>query len=221
MKQAFIFWGKAVSQTVTVTDKTGTEIIDISKWNGDINFDALKPEVAFVIARASCGSDKDVKIDEYAKAMNDRGIKFGVYCYSYAGTEAKAKDEAQKIVKYASAYNPLFYVMDAEETKITNAAIKAFANELRAQGAKRIGCYVAHNHYKDYAYDSLRSLFDFTWIPRYGKNTGTISGSTKPAYLCDLWQYTSEGKIAGINGHVDMNVITGDGRSLAWFLGGD
>ena len=222
-KQFFIFY-KPVSDekkiqepSKEVDDKKA--IIDISKWQGDIDFDALKNEVSLVIARASCGSDKDVMFDKYAKAMNERGIPFGVYCYSYAGTDAKAKDEAQKIIQYASKYNPLFYVMDAEESKITNSAIATFAEELRKQGANRIGCYVAHNHFKDYNYEAVRSLWDFTWIPRYGSNNGTIEGSTKPNYRCDLWQYTSTGKIKGISGNVDMNTITGSGKTLKWFLG--
>ena len=67
----------------------------------------------------------------------------------------------------------------------------------------------------------MRGLWDFTWIPRYGKNDGTLDGSTKPAFECDLWQYTSTAHIAGINGRVDMNVITGTGHTLRWFLGGD
>lgn len=153
--------------------------------------------------------------------MTERGIPFGVYCYSYAGDEAKARDEAQKIVQYATKYKPLFYVMDAEESKITQSVIAAFAQEFRRQGAERIGCYVAHNHYKDYGYDTVRNQFDFTWIPRYGKNDGTISGSIKPDYPCDLWQYTSKGSVAGINGNVDMNVVTGQGKTLAWLKGSD
>jgi len=200
---------------------TGSAIIDISKWQGKIDFDKLKPEVALVIARAGCGSDADVRFDEYAEAMNARGIPFGVYCYSYAGTTAKARDEAQKLVSRASKYNPLFYVMDAEEAKITNAAIAAFADELRKQGAKRIGCYVAHNHYKDYSFDKVRSLWDFIWIPRYGKNDATLDGATKPNFPCDLWQFTSIAKIPGIDGNVDMNVVTGDGHTLEWLLGGN
>ena len=211
---------KEKENTTDKSSATGVKIIDISKWQGDINFDKVAKEVALVIVRASCGSDKDIKFDEYAKAMVERKIPFGVYCYSYAGTTAKAKDEAQKIIKYASTYKPLFYVMDAEESKLTNETIKAFANELHAQGATKIGCYVAHNHYKDYGYDSLRSLFDFTWIPRYGSNNGTIEGSIKPSYVCDLWQYSSTAKINGIRGNVDINVITGDGHDLNWFLGG-
>lgn len=192
-------------------------IIDISKWQGNIDFKKLKPYVGLVIARASCGSDKDVKFDEYAQAMIDNRIPFAVYCYSYAGDEAKARDEAKKLVSYSEKYDPLFFIMDAEEEKITTAAIKAFADELRKNTCERIGCYVAHNRYTTYKYDTLQSLFDITWIPRYGKNDGTLSGSTKPSYPCDLWQYTSTGKIAGISGNVDMNVINGQ-KTLEWFL---
>ncbi|MBR2226753.1 MAG: peptidoglycan-binding protein [Bacteroidales bacterium] len=218
LKQAFIFWPKAKTEAAPNDSKA---IIDISKWQGDINFDKLKENVALVIVRASCGSDEDRKFEVYAKAMKERSIPFGVYGYSYAGDVAKAKDEAQKIVKYASPYKPLFYAIDAEEAKLNQETITAYAKELRVQGAERVGCYVAHNHYKDYGYDAIRSLFNFTWIPRYGKNDGTISGSKKPDWTCDLWQYTSTGSIPGIQGNVDMNVITGEGKSLGWFLGGD
>lgn len=245
MKQAFIFWPivkkvepeptkieepvkeeTSIGESAPAIEESETRfdinengaIIDISKWQGNIDFKKLKKEVGLVIVRASCGSDKDVKFDEYAKAMIENKIPFAVYCYSYAGTTAKAKDEAKKLVSYAEKYDPLFYVMDAEEAKITTEAIKAFAQELRANTAERIGCYVAHHRYKTYKYDTLKDLFDITWIPCYGKNDGTIAGSKKPSYDCDLWQYTSTGKIAGINGNVDMNVTMKENRDIKWFL---
>lgn len=235
LKGAWIFWPKkneseivgednagsgevAPVKKTTTAKANGTEIVDISKWQGVIDFKALARKVAFVIVRASCGSDKDIRFDEYAKAMNENGIPFGVYCYSYAGTVEKARDEAQKLVKYAKQYKPLFYVLDAEEDRLTKETVAAFVAELKKQNVGKTGCYVAHNHYKDYQYDSLRDSFDFTWIPRYGSNDGTISGSTKPSYKCDLWQYTSMGKIDGIKGKVDMNTITGEGHDLKWFL---
>jgi len=238
MKQAFIFWPivkkpepepeKKETKVEMPVEKPTSElrfdvnpdgaIIDISKWQGKINFTKLKSKVGLVIARASCGSDKDVKIDEYAKAMIENRIPFGVYCYSYAGTIEKARDEAQKMVSYVEKYQPLFYIMDAEETKVTNEAIRAFADELRKQTKRRIGCYVAHNRYNTYKYDTVRDLFNITWIPRYGKNDGTIEGATKPAYECDLWQYTSTAKIDGINGNVDKNITMKENRGLEWFL---
>lgn len=235
MKNAFIFWPINKVQEPEPEKKTESSvinnqsdlrfdvnpdgaIIDISKWQGNIDFKTLKPKVGLVIARASCGSDKDVKIDEYAQAMIENRIPFGVYCYSYAGTVEKARDEAQKMVSYVEKYQPLFYIMDAEEARVTNEAIKAFADELHKQTKRRIGCYVAHNRYNTYKYDTVRDLFNITWIPRYGKNDGTIEGATKPAYECDLWQYTSTAKIDGINGSVDKNITMKEDRDLKWFL---
>ena len=239
LKQAFIFWPAAkkvepepepekvepipqkeeeVEPETRFDMNLDGAIIDISKWQGNIDFKALKPEVGLVIARASCGSDKDTKFDEYAQKMVENRIPFCVYCYSYAGTVGKAKDEAQKLVSYAEKYDPLFYVLDAEEAKLTNETIKAFAAELRELTSERIGCYVAHHRYNGYGYNNLKDLFDFTWIPRYGANDGTIAGATKPAYDCDLWQYTSTGKIAGISGNVDKNITMKENRDIKWFL---
>ena len=227
LKQAFIFWPLKKellpknNEEEEKIEKTTTynlegKIIDISKYQGKIDFSKLKKEVSFIIARVSCGSDKDIRFDEYAEEMIKYGIPFGVYCYSYAGTVEKAKDEAQKMVSYASKYNPLFYVIDAEEKRITKETLIAFNKELRTLTDKRIACYCGGDYYKMYNYDSIRHLFDFTWVPRYGKNNGTIEGSIKPIYECDLWQYTSVGKIAGIKGNVDMNVTMN--KDIEWFL---
>ncbi len=49
--------------------------------------------------------------------------------------------------------------------------------------------------------------YDFVWIPRYGGN--------KPAYPCDIWQYTETGNVPGI-GKCDLNYLVGS-KSLAWF----
>jgi GH25 family lysozyme M1 (1,4-beta-N-acetylmuramidase) len=36
-----------------------------------------------------------------------------------------------------------------------------------------------------------------------------------------LWQYTSTGKIAGINGNVDMNITMNNKKNLKWLLTGN
>lgn len=115
--------------------------------------------------------------------------------------------------QYAKGYNPLFWAMDAEQDSITTGAIVAFVDELRRLGAKRVGCYVANHLYNKYDYASIKEQMDFTWIPRYS--------STRPVYPCDLWQHTSTGSVGGISGNVDLSKITGDGRTLNWFCGGE
>ena len=208
---------------VTITVRSALNVkgafIDISKWQGTIDFKALKPAVSVVVARACNNTTLDTMFNTYAAGMNAQGIPFGVYCYSKASTAAEAQLEARALYAYASKYKPRFYVMDAEEGSITQAAILAFVAELRNLGATKVGAYVGHHRYTQYGMSSIKSKLDFVWIPRYGSNDGTLAGSTKPDYPCDVWQYTSNGKVPGISGRVDMSVITGTGKSLAWFAG--
>ena len=206
------------AETPVVTGYRGTKIVDISKYQPNVDYDALLGDTGLVILRAGYrGTLGAVKIDEcfkqHAGALRARGVRFGVYFYSIADTEAKAVEEARKFYGYAEEYNPLFYTMDAEQEAISAETIAAFDAELEKLGVPRDGAYIANHLYDHYGYDDVRDKEDFTWIPRYSK--------TRPKYRCDLWQFTSTGSVAGIKGNVDMNVITGDGHDLAWFLGGE
>ena len=201
----------------TTTGYRGTKIVDISKYQPNVDYDALLGDTGLLILRAGYrGTLGAVKIDEcfvkHATALTARGVRFGVYFYSIADTVVKAQEEARKFYKYAAEYDPLFWAMDAEKDVISAETIAAFAEELKKQGIRK-GCYVANHLYDQYNYDSIRDQEDFTWIPRYSK--------TRPKPKCDLWQYSSTERVAGIDGNVDMNRITGDGHDLAWFLGGD
>ena len=230
LKQAFIFWPKVVAKSATtkaegaqesviVSDKTPL-IVDVSKWDYPIDFGLFGPDLA--IARAACGSDPDPRFGEYATRLSEKGIPFGVYGYSYAATTAKAEDEAEKLWAYASGFDPLFYVYDIEEARNTRAAVEAWVTRMRAIGVKRIGAYLGKEVYDRMDFDGLRGLFDFIWYARYGKNNGQIPGEKyRPHYRCDLWQYTSKGRVPGIGVDVDLNVITGEGHDLKWFCGGD
>lgn len=211
---------KVNAATQTDSPKPSTkQIIDISKWQGSIDFDALKPYVSLVFVRATCGTDVDSRFNTNASAMKARGIPFGVYCYSHAATAAEARKEAQMLYSVSSKYGPRFYVIDAEEAAITQEALVAYVAELRRLGAKRVGAYVGHHRYTQYGFSAIKGKFDFVWIPRYGKNDGTVANSVKPSYPCDLWQYSSFGKVPGISGRVDVNIVTGQGKSLSWFTG--
>jgi GH25 family lysozyme M1 (1,4-beta-N-acetylmuramidase) len=118
--------------------------------------------------------------------------------------------------KTASPFNPLFYVYDVEETCLTDAVINAWAEQMRKYGAKKLGVYIAHHFYTKYKANV--PLFDFVWIPRYGKNTGVYDPKFAPAYPCDLHQFTEVGKVPGLADRtVDINRLTGT-KPLEWFL---
>lgn len=197
--------------------KRGNKIVDISKYQPSVNYEKLVKDTALIILRAGYrgtagGIHEDQVFQIHANAITNWHIRFGVYFYSIATNEDKAREEARMFYNYAKDYNPLFWAGDFENDSITTGAIVAFVDELRKLGAKKVGCYVANHLYNKYDYASIADQMDFTWIPRYG--------STKPVHKCDLWQYTSTGSVNGINGNVDMSRITGEGHDLKWFTEG-
>lgn len=182
-------------------------IIDISKWNGDINWDMAKPNIDFIIARVQDGSNyRDPKYNEYTKKMKEKGIKFGSYAFCRFVSVEDAKVEARDFWERGDKESTV-WVADVEVKTMDDmrAGTQAFIDELRRLGAKKVGLYVGHHMYKPFGMDKVNS--DFVWIPRYGGN--------KPDFPCDIWQYTETGNVEGI-GKCDLNYLIG-GKSLEWF----
>lgn len=182
-------------------------IVDISKWNGDIKWDVAAPKLDLVIARVQDGSRVvDHKYKEYVKEMKKRNIPFGNYAFCRFVSVEDARVEARDFWNRGDK-DALFWVADVEVKTMSDmrAGTQAFIDELRKLGAKKIGLYVGHHTYKMFQADKIQA--DFVWIPRYGGN--------KPAYECDIWQYTETGHVPGI-GKCDLNKLIGN-KPLAWF----
>lgn len=184
-------------------------IVDISKWNGNINWDVAAAQLDLVIARVQDGSNVvDHMYQSYVSEMKRRGVPFGNYAFCRFVSENDARVEARDFWNRGDK-DALFWVADVEVKTMGNmlAGTLAFIDELRRLGAKKVGLYVGHHTYKEFQADKVNA--DFVWIPRYGGN--------KPAYPCDIWQYTETGHVEGI-GKCDLNELIGD-KSLEWFTG--
>jgi GH25 family lysozyme M1 (1,4-beta-N-acetylmuramidase) len=194
-------------------------IIDLSHYQepGKINYDAMAKELDFAIIRTQYGSktiDKHYKT--HHKELQKRGIPTAAYAWVRGVSENDMRVEARDFYNRTKELEPTFWFLDVEEQSMGNmrAGVKAYVNELRKLGVNKIGAYIAHHLYEKFNLD-LKD-FDAVWIPRYGKNDG--KPGQKPDYPCDLWQYTDKGKIAGYDGYVDLNQLTGT-KSLDWFTG--
>ena len=195
------------------------KIIDISEHQGVIDFAKLKNEVDLVIIRVQYGSQKiDKRYKEYVAECKKYGIPFGHYAYACFVSVEDAKVEAKDFLQRADK-DAKFLVVDVEEVTTKNPAdlvpaTQAFIDYLKQAGVQKVGLYTGHHFYKQYGMDKVKA--DFLWIPRYGKNDGTPD--KKPDFPCDIWQYTDKGKIAGINGYVDLNMLIGS-KPLEYFTG--
>ncbi|ENQ3106054.1 N-acetylmuramoyl-L-alanine amidase [Bacillus cereus] len=192
-------------------------IVDISKYNDNINWDVAAPNLDLAICRVQYGSNKaDYLYKQHVENLEKRGIPHAAYAYGCYVSVEDAIVEAKDFMARVSP-NAKFLVIDVEDDTLSSCggtnlakASQAFIDTLKAEGWK-VGFYVSHHMYGSYGLQNVQA--DFLWIPRYGK---------KPAYACDIWQYADNatgGYVEGI-GNCDVNKLIGD-KSLEWFIGND
>lgn len=192
-------------------------IIDISHHQKPdrINYDVLANQLDWAIVRTQYGSkviDKYYEI--HHKELQKRGVPTAAYAWVRGVSENDMRVEARDFYNRTKELNPTFWFLDVEERSMENMreGIKAYVDELRKLGAKKVGVYIAHHLYESFNLDL--DDFDAIWIPRYGKDNG--KPDKKPDYSCDLWQYTQKGRLNGYSGNLDLNKILSD-KPLSFF----
>lgn len=202
-------------------------ICDVSKHQGVINWDKLAPKLDFVVIKASgkYANGADPYYASNVAGAVSHGVPFHAFHFLYCLTEAQAKRDAALFYNTVKSqgHMPLFWVLDCEKgwgiprTKAKTIA-ETFEAELRRLVGKsiRVALYIGHDKYKEYAMNYSR--YAYIWIPRYGRNDGTVENSIFPDHPCDLWQFTSRGKAPGINTNVDLDILTGT-KPMSFFTG--
>ncbi|MGX1460777.1 N-acetylmuramoyl-L-alanine amidase [Bacillus thuringiensis] len=193
-------------------------IVDISKWNKNINWDIAAPQLDLAICRVQYGSNTiDALYKNHVANLEIRNIPHGAYAYGCYVSVNDAVIEARDFLKRVDS-NAKFLVLDVEDDTLKSCganriaeASQAFIDTCKKAGWKT-GLYVAHHMYSLYGLQNVKA--DFLWLPRYGTNNGL--SQIKPNYSCDIWQYTDNGYIDGI-GKVDLNKLIGN-KNLSWFI---
>lgn len=190
--------------------------IDVSKWNGEIDWDKVKEAgVEYAIIRLGYrGSSTGALVEDPYFEKNIRGaiasdIPVGVYFFTQAVNEVEAVEEASMVIKLCSDYKldyPVF--IDTESAGGNGRAdglgqaertlvCRAFCSTVRNAGYKA-GVYASRNWLNNNLI-SDRVEQDVIWLAEY-RETPLYQG------YYQMWQYSSNGKIDGIEGRVDMNL---------------
>lgn len=183
--------------------------IDVSQYQGLINWDVVKDHIDFAIIRCGFGQDLPGQDDKLFKRNADEctrlNIPFGIYLYSYAKNAADAKGEAKHVMRliknYKMAY-PIYYDLEDENTtgKQTNEVIaniaKTFAEELEKNGYY-VGMYASLYWWKTKLTDPIFNKYT-RWVANYAAEL-----NFDKEY--DMWQYSSTGWVEGISTIVDLN----------------
>lgn len=188
--------------------------IDISAYQGKVStasFKKMKKEgLDYVILRVGyTGSDSnkptiDKVFEHNYKTALAAGLPIGIYYYSLARTESKAKEEAkfciEKLKGKKITYPVYIDVEDSKQYKCTKTELanvcNAFCKTISNSSKYTPGVYANLNWFNDKIGKITAS--HTKWVAQYNSKC-----EYKGAY--DMWQYTSSGKMPGISGNVDKN----------------
>ena len=190
--------------------------IDVSKWNGDIDWDKVKAAgVDFAIIRAGYRGSvtgslvQDPYFEANIKGASTAGIDVGVYFFTQAVNEVEAVEEASAVLRMIQDYQLSYPVFidtegaggygraDALDRDMRTLVCEAFCRTIE-NGGYRGGVYASRNWYNNNL-DVNRLDNYYIWLAEY-RNIPLYQG------YYQMWQYTSKGRIDGIKGNVDLNI---------------
>lgn len=191
--------------------------VDVSAHQGDIDWAAVKKSgIEFAIIRLGYrgyGSGKLVE-DEYAKknlqAAKEAGLKIGAYFFSQALDIKETDEEIQFMLNMLADVDldmpiVLDWEIPAEDARTKNMDARTltdiqlhFCGQMKKMGYQPMVYFNWHQSENLYY---LSELEDYPfWLALYQDRM------TYP-WKVEMWQWTSSGKVPGIQGNVDINVF--------------
>lgn len=188
--------------------------IDVSKYQGNIDWETVASSIDFAIIRCGYGDDQTDQDDEKwtrnVEACERLGIPYGVYIYSYALTDEQALSEAQHVIRLLAGHSPTLPVyLDLEDSgttgMLTCATIlrhtKIFCEAIEDAGYIP-GVYATSSWWSGKLASGEYNRWN-RWVARFSDNLN-YNGEL------NAWQYSESGSVSGVSGNVDMDYWYGD-----------
>lgn len=180
--------------------------VDISYHNGVVDFEKLKNAVDYVIIRCGYGKNRvsqdDKQWERNVRECERLSIPYGVYLYSNAKNKVDIESEIDHCIRLLKGHNPTLPIFfDSEERGTQYVAkynSKRFCDAMLTNGYKA-GIYASKSWYEKYIGECWGYAL---WIARYSRVLGMNN--------VDIWQYSSNGKVDGVNGKCDVNYVYKD-----------
>lgn len=188
--------------------------IDISSWQGDINFEKVSQSgIDFIMIRCAFRSieTNEIKLDNNfiynIKEAMKYEIPVGVYFYSTAISKEEALEEASYVINLVDEYDIVMPIVYDFEIFNQYRATGVNAEQIN-ENALAFMDYVEEHGYQSMLYTNLHAMEYYwnydnfikrkIWFAQYIENED---------YAKDyfMWQYSSRGRIDGIIGNVDLN----------------
>lgn len=196
--------------------------VDVSFYNGNVDWQAVRNAgFDFAVVRVGgrgWGSGGTLYDDSfffsYLNNAQAAGLRTGVYFYSAAANTEEAKLEAQRTLDELNGFQlelPVFFDTElsgnypggrADELSMAQRVeiTKAFCETIE-EGGYQAGIYTSESFLTDELNYSAVSAYPI-WMASYTEDNALPRFS---GY--DIWQLTDQGRVPGISGSCDVNVI--------------
>lgn len=195
-------------------------MIDVSTYNGDIDWNAVKAAgVDYAIIRVgyrgygTARLVQDRRFEQNMRGAINAGIRVGAYIVTQAVNTEEAVEEASFIVEKCRGYNvTLPLAIDVEwagnsyeegransiSVSTRTDVINAFARTVMNSGYAAMA-YANKDWFENKIYSGNLFSSCKIWLAQYRNTEYTYGGRV------NMWQYTSKGRVDGINGDVDIS----------------
>ena len=198
--------------------KNNVKVVDVSYYQGSINWDlfARDSDCYGVILRLGYYDSLDKKFEENINEVKRLNIPYGIYLFSYSSTMNGSNKESNFTNEMIDKYDlkpELGIYYDIESWSSKNGSNSDNISKIEYDNI--ISNYVSNvsnhvnNMYKVKVYSgrwyAMNRLGDVSksyvdWVAEYNK-------TCKYDKPYSLWQYTSSGRVPGINGNVDISYL--------------
>ncbi|MDE7225693.1 MAG: hypothetical protein K2N49_02380, partial [Ruminococcus sp.] len=184
--------------------------IDVSQWQGNVDFNAAKASgyADFVIIKAGSGTSfVDPYFHQNIQRAQAAGLGVGIYWYSYAHSPEQARLEAETCYNTIKNYSfdyPVYF--DFEEPSVINnystaylsSMVDTFCSTMEQKGYYT-GLYSSASCLQWNLYRHVVEKYDI-WVAQYNSAVTVFDGQY------GIWQFTGSGNVSGISALVDRNI---------------
>lgn len=215
--------GAQPSRTIGPADTSGVQGIDVSNWQGSINWSQVKGAgIDFVWMKATEGTSfKDASFNTNYPASHKAGLIRGAYHFARPDTSsgaAQANFFADNGGAWSRDNQTLPGVLDIETNPYGAQCYGLSTSQMRTW---------INDFYNRYKQRTTRDVVIYTTASWWNTCTGNWTGMSAKAPLWvahwttgsptipsgfptwTAWQYTDSGSVAGVSGNVDRNKFNG------------
>lgn len=193
-------------------------IPDISHHHPVKNWKRLCKDSSFLISKATEGTSYiDPTLRIFVNQCEANKCYYWLYSFVRKGNELEQAKFLHKTCKDLTGNYFVGYILDVEDNSKAENVIPAL-KFLDGLGVKTMFycMWAQFSKYKS-VIESMPKNCAF-WEARYGINNGKYNSKYPCHNGVDLHQYTSAGKVDSLTGNIDLNRVTGAGKSLKWFI---